>query len=89
VERRLNKPHKACRWTYFTKIVAAPSDASKVDGLWYDGSGDEIGPVIWGSFATIQQVSNDPCAGEHGLLYKGVRPGLGNRESDPDTVPMD
>ena len=67
----------------------SPADANAQDGVWYDGSGDEIGPVIWDSFAIIQQVSNDPCAGFAGLDYKGIRPGLGNWESDPDSVPMD
>ncbi len=79
-----NDKNRRCRWTYFVKIVAAPSDATKSDGVWYDGAGDEIGPVIWGSFAIVQQVNNDPCAGDHGLAYKGVRPGLGNWE-DPDS----
>ena len=77
-----NKPNKNCRWTYFVKIVAAPSDATLVDDMWMDGSGDEIGPEIWGAFAIVQQVSNDPCAGDHGIAYKGARPGLGNWE-DP------
>lgn len=74
--------NRRCRWNYFVKIVAAPSDAVLVSGVWYDGSGDEIGPAIWGSFATVQQVVNDPCAGDHGLAYKGARPALGNWE-DP------
>ena len=52
--------------------------------MWHDGSGDEIGPEIWGSFAIIQQVYNDPCGGAHGLEYKGARPGLGNWDS-PDS----
>jgi hypothetical protein len=72
---------KRCFWTYFTKIVAAPSTASNVGGVWYDENGGEIGPVIWGEFATIQEVSNDPCYGDHGLLNKSpTRPGLGNWE---------
>lgn len=58
-----------CRWEYFVKIVAAPADATKVGGIWYSADGTEIGPDIWGAFAIIQQVSNDPCAGDHGIEY--------------------
>jgi hypothetical protein len=69
---------KLRKWTYFVKIVAAPSDATKDDGNWYTADGVEIGPVIWGAFAIIQQVSNDPSAGEHGILYKSpAGPGFG------------
>jgi hypothetical protein len=69
---------KTCKWTYFVKIVAAPADAYKDGGVWYASDGTEIGPVIWGEFAIVQQVDNDPCADIHGLWYKGARPGLGN-----------
>ncbi|MBC8551023.1 MAG: hypothetical protein H8D23_15370, partial [Candidatus Brocadiales bacterium] len=58
-----------CKWTYFVKIVAAPADATKAGGTWFDASGTEIGPVIWGEFAVVQQIYNDPCAGEHGVEY--------------------
>ena len=69
---------KQRKWTYFVKIVAAPSDANASDGVWISAEGDEIGPVIWGSFAVIQEVSNDPSLGEHGILYKSsVNPGFG------------
>ena len=37
----------------FTKIVAAPAGATAADGVWYAADGTEIGPVIWGAFATI------------------------------------
>lgn len=57
------------KWNYFTKIVAVPADAVIKAGIWYTASGSEIGPVIWGEFATIQEVSNDPSTGDHGLLY--------------------
>jgi hypothetical protein len=60
---------KTCRWVYFVKIVAAPDDAYHDSGVWYSADGTEIGPAIWGSFAIIQQVCNDPCAGDHGLEY--------------------
>ena len=59
-----------CKWNYFTKIVAAPFGAYLEDDIWYIAGGDEIGPVIWGEFAIIQEVYNDPCDGYHGLLYK-------------------
>jgi hypothetical protein len=67
-----------CRYTYFIKIVAAPSDATLTDGNWFTPGGIVIGPAIWGEFAIIQEVSNDDCAGESGLLYKSpASPGLG------------
>ena len=69
---------ETCDWNYFTKIVAAPADAELVDGIWYTADGTEIGPVIWGAFATIQQVENDSCADIHGAQYiSPVGPGLG------------
>ncbi len=58
---------KMRKWTYFIKIVAAPLDAA-VDGAnWIAADGTVIGPVIWGEFAIIQEVSNDPSAGQHGI----------------------
>jgi len=48
----------AGNWTYFTKIVAAPADATEVLDIWYAADGTEIGPEIWGSFATIQDVES-------------------------------
>ncbi len=69
---------KICKWNYFTKIVAAPADATAEGGIWYNAEGVEIGPVIWGSFATIQQVENDVCGGIHGLQYNSPdHPGFG------------
>jgi len=70
---------KTCKWTYFVKIVAAPADATLTAGVWYNADGTEIGPVIWGAFAIIQEVENDPCAGTHGLQYLSPdHAGLGN-----------
>jgi hypothetical protein len=67
-----------CKWNYFTKIVAAPADAYEENGIWYAADGTEIGPQIWGAFATIMDVSNDSCTGEHGMQYVSpVGPGLG------------
>jgi len=60
---------KTCNWNYFVKIVAAPADAYDDGGIWYAADGTEIGAVIWGDFAVIQEVYNDPCAGDHGVLY--------------------
>lgn len=69
---------KTCRWIYFVKIVAVPADADLVDGIWYTAEGSEIGPVIWGEFATIQSVYNDPCDGYHGVEYLSPSgPGFG------------
>lgn len=60
---------ETCSYTYFCKIVAAPADAYAEGGVWYEADGTVIGPVIWGAFATIQEVVNDPCADLHGLQY--------------------
>jgi hypothetical protein len=65
----LDEKNKKQRWTYFVKIVAAPADATLTDGIWYAADGSEIGPVIWGSFAIIQEVYNDTGSGEHGVQY--------------------
>lgn len=69
---------KICRWEYFVKIVAAPSDAYVDGDFWYTFDGTEIGPVLWGSFAVIQRVYNDPCEGSHGIEYLSpASPGFG------------
>jgi hypothetical protein len=65
----LDSKGKKQRWEYFTKIVAAPADATQTGGVWYAADGSEIGPVIWGEFATIQEVYNDTGTGDHGVLY--------------------
>jgi hypothetical protein len=57
------------RWNYFIKIVAAPADATQNMGTWFAADGTVIGPAIWGQFAIIQEVFNDPGEGEHGILY--------------------
>lgn len=68
-----------CNWNYFVKIVAAPTDATASGGVWYNADGIEIGPVIWGQFAIVQQVENDGCAGIHGLQMNSPdHAGLGN-----------
>lgn len=70
---------KKRKWTYFIKIVAAPDDATASLGKWYAADGTEIGPVIWGQFAIIEEVLNDPSSGDHGVLYKSpIGPGFGH-----------
>ena len=77
-----------CQWIKFVKIVAVPNDAyyddandneeTDDDEMWYSVDGVEIGPAIWGSFAIIQEVDNDPCGGATGLKYLSpVGPGFG------------
>lgn len=60
---------QTCNWDYFVKIIAVPADATLDGGLWYAADGTEIGPEIWGAFAIIQQVENDPCLGVEGIQY--------------------
>lgn len=57
------------RWDYFSKIVAAPANATLVSGTWIAVDGTEIGPAIWGEFAIIQEIYTDSGTGEHGVLY--------------------
>ncbi|MFC1720739.1 hypothetical protein ACFL0K_00585 [Patescibacteria group bacterium] len=73
---------KMRKWTYFVKIIAVTSEDTQSGGNWYRPDGTLIGPVIWGSFATVQEVSNDPSNGQKGVLYKAPAggTGLGNLE---------
>lgn len=74
----VNGKPKEAHWMYFVKIVAGPSDAYKFEGVWYNAEHVEMGPVIWGSFAKIQMVENDPFAGIHGKQYGSpAGPGFG------------
>jgi len=69
---------EVCKWNYFVKIVAVPADANAEGGLWYTADGIEIGAVIWGEFAIIQEIENDSCAGLHGATYVSpTGPGFG------------
>ncbi len=69
---------KTYKWTYFVKIVAAPTGAYKDGGIWYTAEDTEIGPVIWGSYAVLQRVYNDQGTGEHGIeLLSPASPGFG------------
>jgi len=60
---------KKQRWNYFVKIVAAPADATKTGTVWFAADGTEIGAVIWGEFAIIQEIYNDTGTGDHGVFY--------------------
>jgi len=70
---------KMRKWTYFVKIVMVPDDAYTDTGYWFTADGIEIGSVIWGAYARILQISNDPSIeGEHGVYYKSpASPGFG------------
>lgn len=69
---------RARKWTYFIKIIAVADDATLDDGVWYAADGGEIGPVIWGQFAIVQEVLNDPSSGAHGVQYLSpTGPGMG------------
>ncbi len=61
-------------WTYFTKIIAVPDDAVKNGNLWYTADGVEIGPVLWGQFAVIQEVES----GEGATYVSPAGPGFGH-----------
>ncbi len=65
---------ETCNWNYFVKIVHPGDSAYLEDGMWYTVDGIEIGPVIWTAYAKILQVSNDSCAGEHGVLNNWEAP---------------
>lgn len=74
----VNENGKLKKWTYFSKIVAVPADATLSDGYWYTAEGIIIGYSIWDEFAVTEEIYNDPSAGAHGLLYKGLAaPGFG------------
>ncbi len=69
---------KEHNWTYFVKIVAAPEGAESEEGVWSDADGNEIGQVIWGEFAVIESIYNDPYGGAHGVEYLSpAGPGFG------------
>jgi len=73
------KAGKEVNWVYFVKIVAVPADAVlQVDGYWYTPGGVAIGQGIWGAFAIVEEINNDPAAGFHGLAFKSqASPGFG------------
>ncbi|MEN8114253.1 MAG: hypothetical protein ABFS21_07680 [Actinomycetota bacterium] len=57
----------------FVKIVAPQEDAYVAGDVWYTADGTEIGPVIWGAFATIQEV----FAGQGATYVSPFGPGFG------------
>lgn len=61
------------KYTYFVKIIAAPLDATLTDGIWYNADGTELGPVIWGEFAIVQEV----MSGAGAIYCSPSGPGLG------------
>jgi len=66
------------RWNIFAKFVAVPTDATKIGDVWYNAQGTEIGREIWGSFAIIQEIINDPLTEQHGKHYGSFAgPGFG------------
>lgn len=74
----VNDEGEECEYDEFIKIVAVPEDATLTDGYWYNADGTEIGESIWGQFAIIQYIVNDPCEGVEGVQYKSPdHPGLG------------
>ena len=74
-----NATRELCEYDYFVKIVTPPDESLSDGTTWYtEDGGEEIGPVIWGGFAIVQEVENDSCGDSQGLLYKSpVSPGLG------------
>lgn len=68
----------------FIKVVANPTDAVIAPPVSYFGEqtvylkGRVLGAQLWGAFAVIQYVLNDPANGDHGLRLKSeVAAGFG------------
>ncbi len=61
-------------WNDFVKIVAVPADAVLNSGVWYTADGTEIGESLWGEFAVILEVYNDPSTGDHGVFTNPPAP---------------
>jgi len=76
-----NVNKQICEVSDFVKIIAPPNDANLEGGIWYTAESEEIGPVIWGSFAIIQEIASDPCE-EYGVInyLSPLKAGLGNWE---------
>ena len=64
------------KWYYFVKIVFPGYDVvyNEEDDTYYTEEGVEIGTALWGAYARIQQVSNDPSVPEHGCVYNPPSP---------------
>ena len=63
-------------WEYFVKIVTPDTENGdyKTGDYWYTVDDEVIGSVIWGAYARILQVSNDPNWDEHGVLNNWEAP---------------
>ncbi len=68
-ETYIDEDGNECTYSEFIKIIAPPLDAYLQDGYWYTADNIEIGEEVWGQFAIIQLVVNDPCGGSNGLYY--------------------
>jgi len=61
----VNDEGRTCKWIYFVKIVYPDYTIVDADDDKYD---DNTGArILWGAYVVIQSVSNDTCAGEHGI----------------------
>ena len=68
---------KTHSWVEFVKIVAVPDDAVLTNGVWFVGD-KELGLEIWGEFAIVEDIYNDPFAESNGKLYLSPSgPGFG------------
>lgn len=61
-------------YNYFVKIVAPPRSATTDGMVWYSNKNQVIGPSIWGEFALLQEVTNDP---DYSNYRSPAGPGLG------------
>lgn len=66
-------------WTYFCKIIAPKTTATKKDGFWYNDDEKEIGKVIWGSFALILEKGFDGDINVEKYLSE-IGPGFGTHK---------
>ena len=74
----LDEDGNECIYSKFTKIIAVPAGAYEENGYWYNADGTEIGESIWGPFAIVQLIIEDPCQGVEGAQYISPdHPGLG------------
>lgn len=87
------KTYLTCEWSDFVKIVAiqtgfnplpdveaCPLEFGLDGAMWYTADDTEVGCSIWGEFALIQDVYNDPCgeANYDQPYHSPFRSGLGN-----------
>lgn len=65
--------------TYFVKIKAVKTTDVLKNGVYYTADGMEIGPAIWGEFAIIQEITEDPTDPDAVNYVSPVGPGLGRK----------